>query len=1335
MAGYDDTYQMIISTLMGRPVGTEIQPDSQQAYEINMLNYIRSLELIANGPLIGIAEANTQPIQPNDARACYIAGVAQDRTVTFQNFRNYLGQPIQITNGQMEACLVILIWDTQYWSATQVPTNIISAAEQANFYYSYNIRKTYPSVAAMNADKDNPIGTDGKYINVGDIVSVVNTTNPDENAFYSRIPNGWQFISGYSFQLKSELGNSNSDGVTQNRITQEFLRQLTIMNNVYNNFVALANSSLIYRDPISETVGSYLNWNNGDWLTNPSYTASGYFPCEASKQYCFVANNVHSYLFYDNDLNFISGGTVNAGDSPNPTPISPSGAVYVRVNFSGNPSGLGMYAGTTPPAGASQMGFAYKQHVSKKTLKPVVYDNTDEYTINQTYIDNGVSDVILAAVCDVEYEEGFDYSFATANATNNVVTLYKHDKSVIPVTTASITKVDEFTLIEKIGNLTVLGSKTTRSRMIVDWSKLVGITTWKNIYAYNGLGVNPAIFRGNPLFSLFDILQANIDMVAAEVSRLDTSLHMVVIDEERILNQKKVGEDNNSWSATSSTFSGWGEPVGILPSGDNAFGFKVRARATAIKRIRFTIYDTNPNGTILADVYKDVNIAPNTEANVVMRLPSVFDNSAGKQCFAMYRCDQLCDLWAAKLPWVYPVPTYPGSYYSTNGSLTGATVAPVSGYNFSLTYGTYEKVFELINQETVDHLSEVVDSVFQGVANIKNPTIYGSENGTWANASSTFSGWGEVFGTMTGFNAVAVMIRGRAANTSPITEVRVRIRNGVDGRNGAVLYSGVVTGLNIGPNQIQKVVVKLDDIVNNPNGDLLWIEYLANNLLDRYSFPTSSYPYRPADDVTYPKCAYSTSGNFPTVLLAGTITGGYPFTVWYGMYEGFFELTDEQIENIAERLDMPDPSEETVDVNLPDVITAVVGDTLQLFFRGMVYAVDPYIYDLLVACTKGNKYPRYFQFTPAADDVGDVTFKLSVKNNNGKLLGTAQSTLKIRAAVKSPDTNVNICCFGDSLTSAGTWCAEGDRRLTGSGGTPAGLGLSNITFCGSKKNGTTGYFGVGGWQWTDYTTRGRAAFRFQVSGVTTATVGAVYTNNGYQYTVAEVNVTSGSGNILMNAASFAQTPQLAGTLTKVSGTGDATITFSSWEENSQNPLWNKDTNQMDFVPYANAYCNGQIDAVYTLLSWNGQSPWKTDFSGVIANVKIFADTLHRDFPNAKLKIMGIQVPSVNGGMGANYGATGTGYADGYGNVITALNQNKAYQDFANQAAYKDFVEFVNVSTQVDSEYNMPYSNVAVNTRNSAVTEMRGTNGVHPSTEGYYQIGDVLFRNVIKEFCQ
>jgi hypothetical protein len=165
--------------------------------------------------------------------------------------------------------------------------------------------------------------------------------------------------------------------------------------------------------------------------------------------------------------------------------------------------------------------------------------------------------------------------------------------------------------------------------------------------------------------------------------------------------------------------------------------------------------------------------------------------------------------------------------------------------------------------------------------------------------------------------------------------------------------------------------------------------------------------------------------------------------------------------------------------------------------------------------------------------------------------------------------------------------------------------------------------------------------------------------------------------------------------------------------------------------------------VYTLLSWNGQSPWKTDFSSVISKIKTFADTLHAEYPNAKLKIMGIQVPSVTGGMGASYGAGGTGYADGYGNVITALNQNDAYQKFANSNelsgvsgdAYNTFVEFVNVSSQFDSDYLMPYSEVPVNTRLSTVTEMRGTNGVHPSTAGYNAIGDIVYRNIVAKFCQ
>lgn len=208
MAGYDDTYKMIISTLMGRLSGTEVQPVNHQAYALNMLEYIRSLELLANAPFIGVANSTTEPIQPDDSRACYIAGVAQDRTTTFQNFYDVNGEPISITNGEMEACLVIFVWNGQYWSYDSVPTNIISSADQAYFFYNLTIRKTYSSVSEMNSDVNSPIGNDGKYIKVGEIVSVHNESNSTEDAIYS-----WEEGPRWQLQMKlSALDSRVFDG-------------------------------------------------------------------------------------------------------------------------------------------------------------------------------------------------------------------------------------------------------------------------------------------------------------------------------------------------------------------------------------------------------------------------------------------------------------------------------------------------------------------------------------------------------------------------------------------------------------------------------------------------------------------------------------------------------------------------------------------------------------------------------------------------------------------------------------------------------------------------------------------------------------------------------------------------------------------------------------------------------------------------------------------------------------------------------------------------------------------------------------------------------------------
>jgi hypothetical protein len=69
------------------------------------------------------------------------------------------------------------------------------------------------------------------------------------------------------------------------------------------------------------------------------------------------------------------------------------------------------------------------------------------------------------------------------------------------------------------------------------------------------------------------------------------------------------------------------------------------------------------------------------------------------------------------------------------------------------------------------------------------------------------------------------------------------------------------------------------------------------------------------------------------------------------------------------------------------------------------------------------------------------------------------------------------------------------------------------------------------------------SIQFTVSGVTvTPTAGATYTNNGVTFTVTSASITSGSGTI---NAGGSGTAAASGTLTKVSGTGPATITFSA----------------------------------------------------------------------------------------------------------------------------------------------------------------------------------------------
>ena len=59
----------------------------------------------------------------------------------------------------------------------------------------------------------------------------------------------------------------------------------------------------------------------------------------------------------------------------------------------------------------------------------------------------------------------------------------------------------------------------------------------------------------------------------------------------------------------------------------------------------------------------------------------------------------------------------------------------------------------------------------------------------------------------------------------------------------------------------------------------------------------------------------------------------------------------------------------------------------------------------------------------------------------------------------------------------------------------------------------------------------------------------------------------------------------------------------------------------------------------------------------------------------------------------------------------------------------DFVEFIDISGQFDCENNYPEKEIPVNSR-STKTEKIGINGLHCIPEGYMQIGDAVFRNMV-----
>lgn len=468
------------------------------------------------------------------------------------------------------------------------------------------------------------------------------------------------------------------------------------------------------------------------------------------------------------------------------------------------------------------------------------------------------------------------------------------------------------------------------------------------------------------------------------------------------------------------------------------------------------------------------------------------------------------------------------------------------------------------------------------------------------------------------------------------------------------------------------------------------------------------------------------SNNFAKYLPRVMAVNADAITGYSAYFKPYYFLNDcktnaEKPNEIAVMQSVIGTDENTVKLCLPDAYNLVVGDTFELFYKGIVNAVNTDMYDVVVNCSKGSAYAKKFVITPTTAE--NLTMTVTLYGINHNVLDTKSVTLRIHSKASSPSTTKNVLCVGDSLTTSGAWVVELNRRLIGNGGTPEADSLNNINFIGTRAANGVHYEGYGGWTLNSYNTE-NISFNVRVITCTHDKTEAedqhsIYKDtNNVQWKLETIE--TGQIKIIAVSGEGREFPN-TGTLTWVSGgVNHSNIVYTAQTQAAGNPFWDSTEGKVDFASYASRLGVSGIDFVYVLIGWNSASWNETDYK---ASAQTFIDNVHASYPDAKVTFVGLEIPARDG-LGANYGATGI-YSRYYDLMQFVFNLDRWYEDLADNNTN---VYHINLAGQFDTEHNMLTTTRQVNARNTE-TEVYQSNGVHPALSGQMQIADAVYRDI------
>ncbi len=347
---------------------------------------------------------------------------------------------------------------------------------------------------------------------------------------------------------------------------------------------------------------------------------------------------------------------------------------------------------------------------------------------------------------------------------------------------------------------------------------------------------------------------------------------------------------------------------------------------------------------------------------------------------------------------------------------------------------------------------------------------------------------------------------------------------------------------------------------------------------------------------------------------------------------------------------------------LPPALYAVPGSELNIYFDNVVLAPDSKSFLFDVDCGKGRQDQARWRFTPGDKDVGSFPLTIKVLDHDSKTLAEASTTVFVSSTDAGKGGNLSIMMVGDSLTDASVYPQELNKLLKSEGNPTVTFIGSHIGGGNPPKDSAACHEGRGGWTWATYCSK--------------------WTESGEE------------------APYRKKSPFLA--------------------LKDGKPV-------LDFKAYCDTYNAGKApDCITIFLGVNDTfNSNDTNIDAVIDKMFESADTLIGEFkrvgPDTKIGLALAPPPA------ATQDAFGENYRCGQTRWQYRKNQHRLVErmlaKFSGKENEKLFI--IPVYVNLDCVNNYPQKEEPVNARNPKKTN-RNCNGVHPSTEGYYQIADSFY---------